>query len=506
MATIIDFSAGLPSASAIKASGHEGALLYCSPAREPWMKAKQPPRSYLDSLDAEGLRFGFVWQKRQGGSIKTGDVGRGYAGGRADAMEAQTYLDSVGRGDMPVFFAVDFDISLAEWNSIGKPFFDGAAEVLGRQRVGIYGHSRVLDWAREDGAVAEVAPGRILGWQTKSWSAGVKASDYAVVYQGIHNVDGPDGIKVDVNEIWHGEWGWAPLGAHGPLPAPGEAKKDSSMTKPNIRDWTSRFNFGGPRSTAALIGVCIHTTENDPGTPAENVANYQVTSETGSYHVLADRAGLLIENTDDWVTWSSGNRGNDVLLHLSFVFRAAYSREQWLAEEAMLRNGAWQVAQWCKRYGWPVRMVGVNNLPGITTHDATRAWGGTDHTDPGRNFPWDVFLRYVEEAMAGDSAEAVKGLFMSLSPERQDDLARKIDEIHHELTHRFQSRFVDPETGKQSDYRDTLIGYMLENDKKDELQARNLPAQKKQMEWLIGRVDALQNAAAEILATLKGGK
>lgn len=64
--------------------------------------------------------------------------------------------------------------------------------------------------------------------------------------------------------------------------------------------------------------------------------------------------------------------------------------------------------------------------------------------------------------------ELAGGLFMSLSHERQVDLAKKIDRIHHELTHEFQSRYVDPKTGKRSEFRDTLVGYMLENDAKDE--------------------------------------
>ena len=64
--------------------------------------------------------------------------------------------------------------------------------------------------------------------------------------------------------------------------------------------------------------------------------------------------------------------------------------------------------------------------------------------------------------------ELLGGLFMSLSHERQVDLAKKIDRIHHELTHEFQSRYVDPKTGKRSEFRDTLVGYMLENDAKDE--------------------------------------
>ena len=41
----------------------------------------------------------------------------------------------------------------------------------------------------------------------------------------------------------------------------------------------------------------------------------------------------------------------------------------------------------------------------------------------------------------------------------------KIDAVHHELTHRFQSRYRDA-AGVQSSFRDTAIGYALENDAK----------------------------------------
>ena len=61
-----------------------------------------------------------------------------------------------------------------------------------------------------------------------------------------------------------------------------------------------------------------------------------------------------------------------------------------------------------------------------------------------------------------DPIDDVKGLFMGLSKERQEDLAAKIDRIHHELTHEFPSRYPG------SEYRDTLIGYILELDRKGE--------------------------------------
>ena len=213
-------------------------------------------------------------------------------------------------------------------------------------------------------------------------------------------------------------------------------------------DWSPRFNFGGPRSTANLRGVCIHTTENAAGTPAENVANYQINSQSGSYHMLVDTTGKrLRENTDDWITWSTGNQGNNLLLHISFVAYARWSRSEWLAQDKMLRAGATVVAHWCKTYRFPVRQVGVAGLPGITTHDATRVWGSTDHTDPGPNFPWDVFLRYVNEAMGGTPA-----------PKPQEGIT--VDQADRIIKHLqdFIAGFVGPVGSDVKDVREQLCG------------------------------------------------
>ena len=183
----------------------------------------------------------------------------------------------------------------------------------------------------------------------------------------------------------------------------------------NRIDWTQKFNFGGPRDLSKIIGVCIHTTENKPGTPAKNVAQYQIDSESGSYHKLVDTSGtVLIENTDDWVAWATGNKGNYILLHLSFVFYAAATREEWLAQMPMLEAGAREVAEWCRIRRIPTRWSPtVDRLPGITSHSATRAWGGTDHTDPGAGFPWDVFIDLV--IRAGEPAPVKEEKTMTVS-------------------------------------------------------------------------------------------
>lgn len=171
-------------------------------------------------------------------------------------------------------------------------------------------------------------------------------------------------------------------------------------------DWSAKFPFGGPRNVRNLIGVAIHTSEgSDPNNPASAtaLANYQIRSRTGSYHVIVDQTGLRLRtNTDDWSTWSTGNKGNDVLLHLAFTAYSSWSRAKWLSEDKMLRAGASTVAHWLKTYGWPnEKDPNVAALPGIVGHSETTAWGGSDHTDPGPNFPWPEFIQMVGDAMRG---------------------------------------------------------------------------------------------------------
>lgn len=69
-----------------------------------------------------------------------------------------------------------------------------------------------------------------------------------------------------------------------------------------------------------------------------------------------------------------------------------------------------------------------------------------------------------------------EGLFMSLSHERQEELAGKIDRIHFELTNEFQSEVRDAE-GNQSSWRGTVVGYILQADRKlESINEVRLPA------------------------------
>lgn len=465
MAQVLDYSAGKLTGEQIKSLGYQGVMRYISPARETWMTAKPVTRAEVEDYAKHHLGVGFVWQY---GGAHNPDALRGFAGGVEDAKKAQAKCSELGRPAHPVFFAVDFDCTLDQWNNTVSKYFKGVASILGRQRIGVYGSSRVISWAKEDGLIARVNDnGRVLGWVTRSWNPEGYEHE-AVLYQGIHNTN-VNGVNVDINEVLDDRWGHQP--PRNVSAAAGAIYSDDTpetVTQPDKYydvDWSPRFNFGSPRNTSNIIGVCVHTTENSSTTPAENVANYQITSESGSYHVLVDTTGKRLRaNTDDWVTWSTGNKGNDVLLHVSFVSRAAWTRDKWLAYPKMLRAGATVVAHWCKKYNIPPHKVTAAGLPGLVGHGDTRVWGGTDHTDPGPSFPWDVFEQLIEHELTRSDQQ--EDLLSALTPQEQRELLTKTREIHHELTHRFDSRYdLDSlragEISEQEVYKDSSIGYAL---------------------------------------------
>ena len=94
-------------------------------------------------------------------------------------------------------------------------------------------------------------------------------------------------------------------------------------------------------------------------------------------------------------------------------------------------------------------------------------------------------------AIGFDNVKAVGITEAELEQGEQDKILR---EIHHELTHRFDSRF-DLANGVAAPFKDTAIGYALEADRKLELGAvAELPAR---LDALEAKIDRLIGGGAE---------
>lgn len=467
--TVIDFAAGPPPAASIKAAGHDGAVLYISDPRESWMTGKNPSRDYLDSLDREGIKFAFVYQFRKGGSMASGDAGRGYDGGYHDAGLALARLNELRCSGHPVFFAVDWDVTLHEWNNGVSDYFRGAVAKLGRERVGIYGHSRVVHWAMEDDLVAEVEPGRVLGWVTRSWGStnpdgSPRGRDYAVLFQGQHNVPGPAGVQIDRNEVFHPEWGW-------------RAVKDRRINRPSPGfdlhpvEWQTDLVIDTPDSgwRDPMLTQCsvIHTTENGDATPPENVANWQRNpANQSSYNTLigADATGArsIRTNPDNRRSWSAGEPGNTDGIHLSNIGWAARTRAQWLANPRQLEKNALWCADQHVRYKRPLVWLEPHQVSrgdkGFTSHGN---WylgrgGPAPRHDPGKHYPHDIVL-----ARARDIVTNTGGFLPMLNDTEQRELLDKVRRIDRELTQRYPSRSAYRSNDKPID---TLAGMLLNVD------------------------------------------
>lgn len=353
MTTVIDFSAAFPKAADIKAAGHAGGVCYVSPAREPWMKAKPITKAVADSYKAAGLKIAAVWQY---GGASNPDAMRGAAGGRADARSADAALKAAGLTGHPVYFAVDFDITLGQWNSTAVNYFKAACEVLGRQRVGIYGHSRVVAWAQEDGVVADLGGGRCLGWVTRSWSNGVTGSDYAALYQGTHNVPGPSGVQVDVNTVYSPQWGQAPI-----TQAKEPTVDVSALPRVDETIWMNKhFNKGRywNGQNRKVEYITRHHMGGIGGT--RECWNWWQTRQASAHFAVDPRGkvGQLVREEDS--AWSNASTASNSVSIAIEHSNSAGPDQDWPISDATIKAGARLAAELCLKHGLGRPQFGKN--------------------------------------------------------------------------------------------------------------------------------------------------
>jgi len=152
------------------------------------------------------------------------------------------------------------------------------------------------------------------------------------------------------------------------------------------------------RGGARISLVAVHTAEG--AITAVSLERYLDQSGVeASYHRLVDDTQVIHYLPDEVACWAmlSGNRRS---VQLCFTGFAKWPRSEWLAHDTMLRLGAGVAREWCARYGIPA----VKLTPAQVGADASGVMGHWDwtlgkregtHTDPGANFPWVVFLGYV---------------------------------------------------------------------------------------------------------------
>jgi hypothetical protein len=191
---------------------------------------------------------------------------------------------------------------------------------------------------------------------------------------------------------------------------------------PDIPFVEAKTADGGPAYTRGRpdgppIWVVIHDMEfPERLDAAEWTAHYfsgpaSAAGRSVSSHYTADADSIVqcVRLAD--TAWTVGNRpGNYRGINWELAGYASQTRQQWLDtfSLAMLTRIAEIIRRDMGTYSIPARTLSDAQVKaftsGITSHwQLGRVFGGTDHTDPGPNFPWDVLL----DLLTGDDDVAI---------------------------------------------------------------------------------------------------
>ena len=148
---LFDYAAGVLSAADIKAAGGVGAIRYVSDRRPgaEWMLGKPIQLAEARDLYQAGLK---IVSNYQFGKQATADWRGGQAAGVTHAKRGwELHTAAGGPIAAPVYASIDDDPTPDQYTQLIAPYLRGWESVLGHQRVGVYGNSKVIEWALQDG-------------------------------------------------------------------------------------------------------------------------------------------------------------------------------------------------------------------------------------------------------------------------------------------------------------------------------------------------------------------
>lgn len=187
-------------------------------------------------------------------------------------------------------------------------------------------------------------------------------------------------------------------------------------------------NYGGPFGPDEPSLIMIHSAETEETfTAAEGVANYFAGGSVGaSTHLTADtNSGVLCVPLNRRCYGAGEGPSNAIAWQIELAGRAAQDRGEWLDDYS--RAELVIVAELCKDLMrrepriQPVHLTGdqlrAGERWGFTGHgDAHVAWPEGDYrSDPGWDFPWDVFLSMLTGVPTPDQVREYLDLLARLS-------------------------------------------------------------------------------------------
>jgi Domain of unknown function (DUF1906) len=258
----VDYAWGRPGVAALKRVGTAFVCRYLSHDAT----GKNLTRAESEELSGAGLWLVVVWESTAARALQ------GNAAGVADAKAAATQAASCGMpDDRPIYFAVDWDASSSQQGSINA-YLDGAASVLGRDRVGLYAGYGPISRAFNAGKIT-------FGWQTYGWSgSNWDARAQLQQYSNDHTING---VSCDYDRATHddyGQWkvGESPMALTADdinklwnwdgIPAP-----DGSKTNPTWKPSSVLIDIDKRLMALQAAVAKVPTTQVDPAAVAKQV-------------------------------------------------------------------------------------------------------------------------------------------------------------------------------------------------------------------------------------------
>lgn len=201
-ATLIDYSAGVPSPIGIRLAGHVGAIRYVSDRRPDaaWMLGKPMQLGEAAALAAVGLQIVSCYQFGKGA---TSDWRGGYDAGVSHARRGlELHRAAGGPENCPIYASIDDNPSGWEFDNLIAPFLRGWEDVLGRRNVGVYANSPTIDRCLRAGVGAWF-------WQHNWGSPAGFVHPAAHMHQFEIDKRKIEGIGIDLNSILkpdYGQW------------------------------------------------------------------------------------------------------------------------------------------------------------------------------------------------------------------------------------------------------------------------------------------------------------
>jgi hypothetical protein len=203
----LDYSGGRPTAAQIRAGGFTFVVRYLENGLGPG-RANLTGAEYMD-LTFGGIRTALVWESQ------ANRAAAGFTAGQADARAADaSAYKATALADLPIYFAVDFDIpdyapnadgntaigALEKLGPVGA-YFGGVLSVLPLARVGVYGGYWAVKRTLDAGLTH-------LAWQTLAWSGNQTDPRIHLLQRIGYVIVG--GVECDVNEQRSEDFGWKP--------------------------------------------------------------------------------------------------------------------------------------------------------------------------------------------------------------------------------------------------------------------------------------------------------